>query len=120
MIAVRGATTISYNTSEEIKAASIELFSDIIRTNEIDIKDITAIFFSCTQDITKDYPGKFVREHFNLSNTAIMHYNEMHVENSLKQCIRVLLLVDMPKNKDVTYVYLNEAKKLRQDLFNVK
>lgn len=119
MIAIRGATTIKQNAVEEIKEASIELFTEIINANELKLEGITAIFFSCTSDITKDYPGKFVRKHFNLNNTAIMHYNEMQVEDSLKMCIRVLLIVNTEHNNKITYVYLNEAKKLREDLLEI-
>ncbi len=119
MIAIRGATTIKNNSIEEIKTASIELFDEIIRVNQINLKDIISIFFSCTQDITKDYPGKYVREHFNLDNTAIMHFNEMNVEDSLSFCIRVLIQVNVDCKQKITYVYLNEAKKLRKDLYNI-
>jgi chorismate mutase len=118
LIAIRGATTINNNTQEEIKEASIELFAKLIETNNIDLQDIKAIIFSCTQDITKDYPGKFIREIFNLSSVGIMHFNEMFVENSLPKCIRVLLLLDKCNTAIIQYVYLREAKSLRKDLFN--
>ena len=117
MIAIRGATTISNNTSEEIMAASIELFEQIQLANNIDINKIVSIFFSCTRDITADYPGKHVREHFNLNNVSFMHFNEMYVENSLPLCIRILVQVEGTKNLNTRYVYLKEAKNLRIDLF---
>lgn len=116
MIAVRGATTIECNSSEDIKAASIELMSCILKENNIQKDDIVSIIISCTNDITKDYPGRFIREHFNLNKTAIMHFNEMQVENSLPFCIRILLLANNSHNKDIKYIYLNNAKNLRKDL----
>lgn len=116
MINIRGATTISNNTSEEIKAASIELFKEILRANNIDLNKIVSLFFSCTRDITADYPGKYIREHFNLSNVSVMHFNEMYVENSLPLCIRILVQVEGEKNSNTKYVYLKEAKNLRKDL----
>lgn len=120
MLSVRGATTIAYNSEAEIKKTSLELFEEMIKQNDINVDDITSIFFSCTQDITKAYPGKYVREAFNLNRTAIMHFNEMHVEGSLKLCIRVLILLDIKEKKDIKYIYLNEAKNLRKDLFDIK
>lgn len=117
MYAIRGATTIDANNSQDIKKASIELMENIISSNNLNTKDIISMVFSCTQDITKDYPGKFVREHFNLKNTAIMHFNEMYVENSLNLCIRVMLYVN-GDNQNVKYVYLKNAKSLRKDLLN--
>ncbi|MBA5851939.1 chorismate mutase [Clostridium sp. cel8] len=121
MIALRGATTIKENNESEIKNASIELFSKLIESNDIDLNDIITIEISCTNDITKAYPGKFIREHFNLSDVAIMHFNEMEVDKDLNGflplCIRLLLLVNVEKDKK-KFIYLNDAKKLRKDLLD--
>lgn len=116
MIAIRGATTLIENTEEQIKQETIRLIDEIIRVNNLKIDSISTIIFSCTDDITKEYPGKFVREFFNLDNVAIMHFNEMKVENSLKMCIRLLMLLE-GSSDTIKYVYLNEAKNLRKDLF---
>lgn len=118
MIAIRGATTIKKNNIEEIKNCSIELFQNIIDKNNIDVNDIVSIIISCTSDINMDYPGKFIREYFNLTKTAIMHFNEMYVENSLPLCIRILIHLNGDDSNNITYVYLNDAKKLRKDLMN--
>ena len=118
MLAIRGATTITSNLSEDIKEASIELFEELLLANDIKLNDIVSLLFSCTNDITADYPGKFIRENFNLKNVAIMHFNEMHVENTLKYCIRILIFLDSSHLKDIQYVYLRGAKELRLDLFN--
>lgn len=121
MLALRGATTISENTKENIENSSIELFKEIITRNNIDLDRILTIQFSCTRDITKAYPGKFVREYFNLKNSAIMHFNEMYVEDDVEAyiplCIRILILVDT-ESEIKEFVYLNEAKNLRKDLIN--
>ncbi|MDW8801945.1 chorismate mutase [Clostridium sp. A1-XYC3] len=121
MIALRGATTISENSVEEIKKSTVELFNEMIMRNDIDLDKILTIEFSCTKDITKAYPGKFVREAFNVKHAAIMHFNEMYVEgetdSSLPLCIRILMLVDVTKI-DKEFVYLKNAKNLRSDLFS--
>lgn len=116
MNTIRGATTIKKNCAEEIKEASIELFKEIVNVNNLDLNKIVSMIFSCTKDITKDYPGKFIREHFNLKNTAIMHFNEMEVEGSLPLCIRILILIDENKKMDTKYIYLRDAVNLRKDL----
>ncbi|AJD32822.1 MULTISPECIES: chorismate mutase [Clostridium] len=121
MQSIRGAITIEENEVKYIKEASIKLFSEILIRNNINIEDIISIFISCTKDIDKDYPGKYIREDFNLKNVAIMHFNEMYVEGSMPLCIRILILIDK-KNKNVEenieYVYLGKAKTLRKDLFS--
>ena len=116
MLSIRGATTITENSIEDIHDRSIELVSEIIKQNNLDPQSINTIIFSCTKDITKEYPGRFVREYFKLSNTAIMHFNEMDVENSLPLCIRVLILINEENYKEVKYIYLHNAKNLRRDI----
>ena len=118
MIAIRGATTITSNTSEDIQEASIELFEELLLANHINTNDIISLLFSCTKDITADYPGKFVRLKFNLKNVAIMHFNEMDVDNTLKNCIRVLIFTNSTSLKNAQYVYLRGAKGLRLDLLS--
>ncbi|MDU1321728.1 MAG: chorismate mutase [Clostridium botulinum] len=121
MQSIRGAITIEKNEVKYIKEASIKLFSEILIRNNINIEDILSIFISCTKDIDKDYPGKYIRENFNLKNVAIMHFNEMYVEGSMPLCIRILIIIDK-KNKNIEenieYVYLGRAKALRKDLFS--
>jgi chorismate mutase len=118
MIAIRGATTIVEDNINEVREASIELFNEIIKENNIKTDDIISIIFSCTSDIKSSYPGKHIREHFRLDKVAIMHFNEMEVNNSLKKCIRVMLNINIDHNEEIKYIYLNNAKILRQDLIN--
>lgn len=117
--AIRGAITIENNSIEDIERASIELFSQILERNNIKVTNIVSIVISCTKDITKGYPGKYIREHFNLNQVAIMHFNEMYVENYLPMCIRVMLLVEEVNLESIEYVYLKKAKNLRKDLLNL-
>lgn len=115
IIVIRGATTVAENTEYEIEKESIKLFQEILKQNKIQGSDVKSLIISCTNDITKAYPGKFVRQHFNLPNLAIMHFNEMCVENSLMLCIRFLLFMDGTENS-TKFVYLNNASALRKDL----
>lgn len=117
MYAIRGATTINENSSQDINICSVELFEEIITKNCLKLSDIVSIIFSCTEDITKDYPGKFIREHYKLNNVAIMHFNEMKVDKSLNYCIRILILCNGEKD-NINYVYLKNSKSLRKDLIN--
>lgn len=119
MIAIRGAITINENSVMQIKHATEELFQSILDSNDIDINNIISIIFSCTQDITREYPGKFLREKYNLKNVGIMHFNEMKVENSLDFCIRVMVIVNNSNEQtSVKHIYLGNAKNLRKDLIN--
>ncbi len=121
MIALRGATTISCNCEEEIKKCSVELFDELIKRNNLKLDKILTIEFSCTRDITKSYPGKFIRENFDVKQAAIMHFNEMYVEDNVEAyiplCIRILILADT-NQESREFVYLNNARNLRKDLFS--
>lgn len=121
MIALRGATTISCNCEEEIKRCSVELFDQLIKRNNLELDKILTIEFSCTRDITQSYPGKFIRENFDVKHAAIMHFNEMYVEDnveaSIPLCIRILILADT-NQQNREFVYLNNARNLRKDLFS--
>lgn len=118
MIAIRGATTIIKDNEDNIKSSSIELIKTILDANCLKEKDLISITFSCTSDIKSTYPGKYIREYFKFDKVAIMHFNEMIVENSLEKCIRVMLLVNREFSDNIKFVYLNKAVELRKDLYN--
>ncbi len=115
MIAIRGATTIEENEQEAVFDSTILLLDQIIRSNRLEKDRITSIFFSCTRDITAAYPAKAARM-IGLNETALMCFQEMHVEESLTMCIRVCLFYDgdLDKNR-LKHVYLNKASSLRPD-----
>ncbi|MFA9397155.1 MAG: chorismate mutase [Clostridiaceae bacterium] len=114
MIAIRGATTVERDEINDIKEASLELFENILRLNSIDKDDIISLTISCTNDIKSCYPGKYIREEYNLLKAGIMHFNEMEVNGSLKMAIRFLVLADCDKKDNIEFVYLKGAKDLRK------
>lgn len=116
MIGIRGATTISHDSEEEVVKGTIELLKEILKANSLDKDKLTAIFFTCTRDIVSAYPAKAAR-HMGFVDIPLMCFQEMHVEGSLEKCIRVCVFYDGAINKkDVRHIYLHEAAKLRPDL----
>ena len=115
--AIRGAITVEENTQEAIKDATVELFSAVIKQNNLNVDDITFINFSVTKDINKAYPAKFIRTELGISTIPMMCYQEMDVEGSLKKCIRLLIVTNtINSNFEATHVYLKGAQILRPDL----
>lgn len=112
MKAIRGAISVSENTETAILEDTTKLLNELIKRNQLEEEDIISIFFSATSDLTKAYPAKAARL-MGLTDTAMACYTEMEVENSLKKCIRVLLLTE--NNEKPKHVYLGEAKSLRPD-----
>lgn len=114
---IRGATTLKENTESEIKLATIELLGEMIKQNEINIKDIDFVVFSLTDDINKAYPAKFARENFDFKHVPMMCFNELKIENSLKMCLRIMINLNTTKEQnEIKHIYLKEAKILRKDL----
>ena len=114
---IRGAITLSDNTKEEIKSATVELLEKMITENKVDIKDIAFAIFTLTNDLNADFPAKYARLDCGFKNVPMMCYHELNVPNSLKMCLRILLNVNTEKKQDeIKHVYLKGANILRQDL----
>jgi monofunctional chorismate mutase len=118
MISIRGATTIQHDIEEEILAGTKELLLETIKANKLDIKNITAIFFTCTKDITSAYPAKAARD-IGIVNAALMCTQEMYVKNSLMMCIRICIFYnDDHMTENIKHTFLRNAIGLRPDLIN--
>lgn len=113
MKAIRGATTVSADTPEEIRSAVKELLLAIQEQNKLSTEDILFILFSNTGDIRSLYPAKAARE-AGFSGAALFSAAEPEIDGSLPLCIRVMLLVENCFN--VQHVYLRGAANLRKDL----
>lgn len=115
MGAIRGAICAD-NTVADISAKSLQLVKEIFSRNKIDKNDVSAIFFSATEDLNACYPAQGVREGLGLANVAFMCFEEMNVANSLSHCIRVCVFVSDLAQSKCKHCYLGEAATLRPDL----
>lgn len=116
MKAIRGATSVTTDTPEQIRACVKQLLDEIVDKNNLEIGKIICIMFSSTADLTSFYPAKAARE-AGYTLCALYSSLEPEIEGALERCIRVMVLADIDYLP--THVYLNEAKKLRQDLTTV-
>jgi chorismate mutase len=113
---VRGATTASSNTQEEILQASQELLTEIVNRNGIEIDDVASIFFSTTPDLNTEFPAVAARK-LGFTNAALECLVEMNVKGSLQKCIRILMHINTNlSQQEIQHVYLRDAKSLRVDL----
>ena len=119
IISIRGAITVENNTTKEIASASVELFKEIIQTNNVTIDNVINIIFSITKDLNAIYPAKAIRDNFNIGMTPLFCVQEADIQNSLEKCIRIMITAssDLTKN-EVKHIYLKGAKALRPDLLN--
>ncbi|MCJ7575279.1 MAG: chorismate mutase [Dehalococcoidia bacterium] len=111
---IRGAIAVSANSRKSILSATEKLLSKMVKTNEIETKDIAAILFTTTPDLDAEFPAAATRELGWPSDLALLCGHEMNVPGALPRCLRVLMLVNTEKGSDeITHVYLGEAKKLK-------
>ena len=116
MFCIRGAITVPLDLPEDIFSATKTLLYEILEQNKLDIHCVTAVFFSCTRDLTSAYPAQAARE-IGFTATSLMCLQEMHVEGSLEKCIRVCMLYNgCIQQSEIKHVYLEEAVSLRPDL----
>jgi chorismate mutase len=111
---IRGAITVPANDKESIIAATTKLLKEIAQANKIEPKDIAAIFFTTTADLTAEFPAAATRELGWPPNLALLCGHEINVPNDLARCLRILMLVNTEKGpEEITHVYLGEAAGLK-------
>lgn len=110
---IRGAITVENNTAEAIGQATLELLGELIAQNKISKELISHVIFTLTEDLNAEFPAKVAREKLGWNNVAMMCFNELDVPNSLKMCLRILIVLNCDENFVPKFVYLKDAKKLR-------
>ena len=114
--AIRGATTASANTVEAMREVVMELLDEIEIRNHLNPEDIASVIFTTTRDLDAIFPAAIARERPQWKNVPLLDVQQMHVEQSLERCIRVLIHVNIPKPQtEICHLYLRQAKKLRPD-----
>lgn len=111
---IRGAITVGENSPEAIGSATIKLLQEMVRKNNIDVEQISHVFFSATNDLDADYPAKYARINLKWKDVPMMCLNEMEVKGSLRKCIRVLIVLNCSELFEPEFVYLEGAENLRK------
>lgn len=114
---IRGATTIAFDSKENIISATRELLDALIASNpDLQPDDIASVLFTVTDDIVSAYPAVAARE-MGWTQVPMMCAREIPVAGSLQFCIRVLIHWNTDKAQgEIKHVYLRGAIKLRPDL----
>ena len=117
IVSIRGAITAEQNTRDSILEAASEMLKNILIANNLEIKDLVQLHFSCTKDLDAAYPAVAARE-LGITEATLMCFQEMYVINSLQKCIRVDMIVEKDNfdKSSVKHQYLKGAVCLRPDL----
>ena len=112
---IRGATTASGNTVNEIEDAVVELIDELILRNNLDKTNLLSIIFTATKDLDACFPASIARRKKGLDSVAFLDCQQMYVANDINFCIRIMAQVLLPANNLVKHPYLRGASKLRTD-----
>ena len=112
---IRGATTASGNTVEEIENAVVDLINELISRNTLIKSNLLSITFTATKDLDACFPASIARKCNGLNSVAFIDCQQMFVSNDVDFCIRLMAQVLLPPNQSVNHPYLRGAAKLRSD-----
>ena len=108
---IRGATTASGNTFEEIEDAVVELMDELILRNNLIKTNLLSITFTATKDLDACFPASIARKCNGLDSVAFLDCQQMHVSNDINFCIRVMAQALLPPNNSIKHPYLRGASK---------
>ena len=112
---IRGATTASGNSVNEIEEAVVELVDELISRNNLVKSNLLSITFTATKDLDACFPASIARKFNGLDSVAFLDCQQMYVLNDVNYCIRIMAQVLLPPNFPVKHPYLRGASKLRSD-----
>lgn len=114
--AIRGATTVSHNSAEAMRAALTEMLDALEQNNALDLEQVVSVTFSVTRDLTALFPASIARRRPGWEQVPLIDVQHMYVEGDLERCIRFLIHVYVPIDQPINHIYLRHARKLRPDL----
>ena len=112
---IRGATTASGNSIEEIEEVVVELINELISRNNMIKENLLSITFTATKDLDACFPASIARKCNGLDSVAFLDCQQMHVTNDIDFCIRIMAQVLLPQNNLINHPYLRGASNLRTD-----
>ncbi len=112
---IRGATTASGNSVQEIEDAVVELINELISRNNIIKNNLLSITYTATKDLDACFPASIARKCNGLDSVAFLDCQQMSVPNDIDYCIRIMVQVLLPPNIPIKHPYLRGATKLRTD-----
>jgi chorismate mutase len=114
--ALRGATTVDADTTEQIDDRVQTLVSTMLSRNGIDKEDLISIIFTATDDIHATFPATAARR-LGLGDVPLLCARELDIVGGTPRCVRVLMHLTTERSRgELHHVYLEGARGLRDDL----
>lgn len=114
--ALRGATTVDEDASEQVIERTIALLDAVFERNGLEKDDLISVLFTATDDIHSVFPALAARK-FGLGDIPLICARELDIEGGTPRCIRLLMHIDTDRARhELHHVYLEGAVGLRDDL----
>ncbi|HUI02631.1 MAG TPA: chorismate mutase [Acidimicrobiales bacterium] len=114
--ALRGATTVDADTTEQVTARTQALLEELFARNGLHKDDVISIVFTATGDVVSMFPATAARA-MGLGDVPLLCARELDIAGATPRCLRVLLHVATDRPRDeLHHVYLEGARALRDDL----
>ncbi|MHB8380056.1 MAG: chorismate mutase [Acidimicrobiales bacterium] len=113
---LRGASSCTANTVEEINEVTQELLLAMLERNGLRHDDVISVLFTTTPDLTASFPAAAARG-IGFGDVPLLCASEINVPGAMPLTVRVLLhaYTERPRNK-LRHVYLRNTTSLRDDL----
>jgi chorismate mutase len=115
LFALRGATSIERDEASLILAGTTELLTEILQRNALQPDDVVSCIFTCTQDLTAEYPAVAARA-MGFNAVPLLCTQEMAVRGSMARVVRLLMHFHAADDHEVRHVYQGDARRLRLDI----
>lgn len=115
LYAIRGATSVPENTSEDILRETGILLKEVAEANSLQKENAVSIILTSTPDLTAEFPAKACRL-MGWSSVPLLGAVDVDVPYALPKCIRIMIHAYLEEGTQVKHIYLNEAVRLRPDL----
>lgn len=112
--ALRGATTVDADTTEQVTARTQALLRAMMARNGLDHNDIVSVWFTATDDIHCMFPATAARA-IGFGDVPLLCARELDIVGAQPRCIRVMMHIETT-HRELHHVYLEGARGLRDDL----
>lgn len=114
--ALRGATTCSANSEDEVFEVTRELLLAMMERNELEHDDVISVIFTTTPDLTATFPATAART-VGFGDVPLLCASEIAVPGAKALTVRVMMHVYTVRSRTaMRHVYLRDAQSLRDDL----
>ena len=116
LLALRGATTCTNDSKQEIDSKTQELVREMLARNKVAHDDLVSIIFTATDDLHSEFPATSARA-IGLGDVPLICARELKIDHGMARCIRVMMhFYGEQERAALHHVYLEGARALRDDL----